>query len=357
MNTSLEDDTPGICDHSIDRSSENGDFHPDDSLNGDNSENVKKSGCVCIPLAHLLKMSIPEAESILEPLITKQTVAMVYAWRGIGKSWFAMALACAVAFGMQFLKWKSSKKWRVLYIDGELPARVLQDRMRLIVNGFDGDIDHDSLHFITPDLQENGVMPNLSDPIGQAIIDEIAQGFDLIIVDNLSTLARSGKENEGESWLPIQGWALRHRAQGRAILFVHHSGKGGQQRGASRREDILDVVITLKRPPEYQSSDGAHFEVIFEKARHLSGDDAASLDVRLSIDEDKVHWDWKPAENTLIDRIELLIEEGATREEILVETGISSRFTLRRLVSAANENREKKIILPDSRKLKKPGGG
>jgi hypothetical protein len=62
---------------------------------------------------------------------------------------------------------------------------------------------------------------------GQKAIDAYANDADLIIVDNLSTMARTGKENEGESWLPIQGWALRHRAQGRAVLFIHHSGKGG----------------------------------------------------------------------------------------------------------------------------------
>lgn len=306
-------------------------------------------GCVCTTLESLLQMELPEPEPILSPWLTKQGVYMLYAWRGLGKSWFAMMVAYAAASGGAFLKWKASRKWRVLYIDGELPARVLQKRLALIANSFDEEPAAGSFNIITPDTQHNGIMPNLSDPIGQAVIDVYANEADLIIVDNLSTLARSGKENEGESWLPVQGWALRHRAQGRTVLFVHHSGKNGQQRGASRREDILDAVITLKRPAEYQSSEGARFEVIFEKARHLSGDDADSIDATLISDGDTIRWDWKPVEDSLIERIESLIDEGSNRQDLIAETGLS-RFALKRLIDSANERREKKIILPDARK-------
>jgi hypothetical protein len=75
--------------------------------------------------------------------------------------------------------------------------------------------------------------------------------FDLIVLDNLSTLVRSGRENESESWLPVQEWALQLRKRGKSILFVHHAGKTGQQRGTSKKEDVLDTVISLKRPKDY----------------------------------------------------------------------------------------------------------
>ncbi len=186
---------------------------------------------------------------------------------------------------------------------------------------------------------------------GQAIIDEHANNADLIIVDNLSCLARGGKENEGESWLPIQAWALRHRAQGRSILFVHHSGKNGQQRGASRREDVLDVVITLKRPDEYQASEGARFNLLFEKSRNLTGDDVAPLSVELQSDDERITWKWAPAENAIIDRVSELVKDGATRREIQDETGLS-RFSLKRLIEQANSTRPhtERITLPDARK-------
>ena len=36
---------------------------------------------------------------------------------------------------------------------------------------------------------------------------------------------------------------LAHRRAGRSVLFMHHAGKGGQQRGTSKREDALDVAL------------------------------------------------------------------------------------------------------------------
>ncbi len=182
-----------------------------------NAKQTEMRSLRCVQIDDLLQMDIPEMEPLLEPWLTKQSLSMIYAWRGLGKSWLALAIGYAVACGGEFLGWKAPAKHKVLYIDGELPARVLQNRLALIVNSFDGQPLPEGFRILTPDLQKDGIMPNLSDSDGQDAIDEYAEGVDLIIVDNLSTLARSGKENEGEAWLPIQGWALRHRARGRAV--------------------------------------------------------------------------------------------------------------------------------------------
>lgn len=308
-----------------------------------------KRKTVCVGIDDLLAMALPEREPILAPWLTEQSLSMLYAWRGLGKSWLALSIGYASAVAGEVLGWQAPTKRRVLYIDGELPARTLQSRLALIVNSFDAEPLPGGFSVLTPDLQPDGVMPNLSDQAGQEAIDAYANDADLIIVDNISTLVRSGKENEGESWLPVQGWALRHRAQGRAVLFIHHSGKGGQQRGASRREDVLDTVITLKRPAEYEASEGARFELLFEKARNLTGDAAAPLEVALISEGNRIRWDWKSAENAIIDRIAEMVDDGATRQDIQTELGLS-RFQLGRMVKAANENRISKIVLPDARK-------
>lgn len=303
---------------------------------------------VCVSLGELLEKKIPPRAPLLAPWLTEQSLSMIYAWRGIGKSWLGLSVAYAVASGCDVLGWHAPSKRRVLYVDGELPARVLQSRLALIVSAFEGEPDPDGFRILTPDLQLNGVMPNLSDYAGQAAIDLYAVAADLIVIDNLSTLARGGKENEGESWLPVQEWALRHRAKGRAVLFIHHAGKGGQQRGASRREDVLDTVISLRRPAEYSPADGAKFELHFEKARNLTGDEAQPLDVRLHGDENGIRWEYAPAEDGILDRLEALVRDGASRAEIQDELGLS-RFALSRLVDKANAS-GRNIKLPDSRK-------
>lgn len=62
-------------------------------------------------------------------------------------------------------------------------------------------------------------MPNLSTSSGQESIRKHTEQADLIIVDNVSTLGGGIKENEAESWIPLQQWALRLRRQGKSVLF------------------------------------------------------------------------------------------------------------------------------------------
>jgi hypothetical protein len=110
-------------------------------------------------------------------------------------------------------------------------------------------------------------LPDLASPEGQSWLDAQVGDAEVIFLDNISTLVRSGKENEAEAWLPVQSWMLGHRRAGRTIIFLHHAGKTGAQRGTSRREDVLDTVISLRRPADYSPEQGARFEVHFEKTR------------------------------------------------------------------------------------------
>ena len=51
----------------------------------------------------------------------------------------------------------------------------------------------------------------------------------------------------------MQAWLLRLRRQGVAVLLVHHAGRSGNPRGTSKREDVLDTVIQLKHPEDYDA--------------------------------------------------------------------------------------------------------
>jgi len=75
----------------------------------------------------------------------------------------------------------------------------------------------------------------------QAELDRWLDGVDLLILDNLSSLTAVVRDNDAESWGPIQEWLPKLRRRGVSVLVVHHAGKGGQQRGTSRREDVLDT--------------------------------------------------------------------------------------------------------------------
>tara|TARA_R110002073_G_scaffold330843_1_gene515031 strand:+ start:2692 stop:4230 length:1539 start_codon:yes stop_codon:yes gene_type:complete len=196
---------------------------------------------------------------ILEWIIPEQGLVMIHAPRGVGKTHIALGIAYACATGSQFLRWHAPMARSVLYLDGEMSASDLQERLKAIAPNVKDDTAA-NLRVLNPDLLDQP-MPDLATEEGQSAVEPLLAGVDLVIVDNLATLCRSGNENGGESWLAIQGWLLDLRRRGISVLLIHHSGKNGGQRGTSRREDVLDTVIRLQRPTDYNASQGARFEV------------------------------------------------------------------------------------------------
>ncbi|MES2199834.1 MAG: AAA family ATPase [Chlamydiota bacterium] len=168
-------------------------------------------------------------------------------------------------------------------------------------------------------------MPDLSTKVGRDAIEEFVLDSDLVIIDNVSSLFRSGIENEAESWQPAQDWALELRRRGKSVLFIHHAGKSGQQRGSSKKEDILDAVICLKNPSNYRSDQGAKFEVFFDKTRHFAGNDAAPFQVELTEGEDGL-WDWKISDlegDPSILKIAEFLKQGDTLKQVQEKMGLS----------------------------------
>lgn len=301
---------------------------------------------IAIDLASFLAKELPPRELILTPWLPKSGLCMIHAFRGIGKTHVALGIACAVAKGSKFLGWEAPKPRHVLYIDGEMPASVLQERLAQIVVMMGDNNFTDQIKIITPDLQ-NIVMPDLATKEGQALINyHITDEIDLIIVDNLSCLAPSIKENDASDWTTIQTWVLSLRARGKSVLLVHHSGKAGSQRGTSKKEDVLDTVITLKRPKYYDTSEGARFIVEFEKSRGFLGEDAKSFEAQLSCNESGILcWTTKPIEDTTYQKVVMMLNNGMTQKDIARSLSINksgvSRYTKQAKIEGLYNSKKK----------------
>lgn len=308
-----------------------------------NHESVGKIKEVSRPLykpltvATLLTLQLPERGHIIHPVCPEQGLVMVYGPRGNGKTWFVLQMAYAIASGgAVFTHWQAPKPRRVLYIDGEMPVRTIQERLAMIVEGSDYEPpDPSNLSILTPDLQDCA-MPNLAHQEGQDAIGSFTREADVIIVDNLACLARHGRENESESWLPVQTWLLGLRRQGKAVITVHHAGKGGLQRGTSSREDVLDTVISLRRPKDYDPSEGARFEVHLEKARGVYGPDATPFELTLRTPDGAALWLTRSIEDVDRDRVQSLKSEGLSIRDIALETGLS-KSKVQRLLKGVSE--------------------
>jgi hypothetical protein len=293
-----------------------------------------------LTIAELLTLQIPEREAILSPWLLTQSLTMLHSYRGVGKTHVALGVGYAVATGGSFLTWRAERPRPVLYLDGEMPAAALRDRLRALVEADQRDFDPAMLRIVTPDVQD-GPMPDLATAEGQLLVEGVIGAAELLIVDNISTLVRdTGRENEAESWREVGAWALRMRQRGRAVLFVHHDGKSGQQRGTSKREDTLDVVIQLKHPPDYSPDHGARFEVHFRKYRPRPGAEVKPIEARLSVHADERHsWIWRDLEEGTFERVVGLANDGLRPGEIANELGIHKSRVSRHLKRARIEDR------------------
>jgi hypothetical protein len=292
----------------------------------------EKSSYSVIAISDFLSLKLPPRENILSPWLPKQGLAMIHSKRGIGKTFVALNIAYAVACGGSFLRWDAPQPSGVLFIDGEMPGNVIQERLAQIV--LCNEIEPQKpLLIMSPDLQDGG-MPDLSLSEGQkAINGYLSKEIEIVIVDNISTLSRSGKENEAQSWLPLQEWALRLRALGKTVLFIHHSGKTGLQRGTSKREDILDTVINLRHTFDYEPMQGACFEIHFEKSRGIYGADVEPFEARL----EGGLWTMKNLKTSSLEKVIRLTKDGYSQKEIADEIGKNKGY-ISRLVKQAKES-------------------
>jgi putative DNA primase/helicase len=284
-----------------------------------------------------INLDIPAREMLLNPVLPERSLAMLYAPRGVGKSWLSLSIGLAVAGGASLLRWSAPRQRNVLYIDGEMPLVSLQERLKAISLGFSNGIPNNGFRILAADQIECGI--NLCDEDGQRSLDPLLHDVDLLILDNLSTLCTTGSERAGDAWVTMQNWLLRLRRQGVAVLLVHHAGTNGRQRGTSRREDALDTVIALRRPEDYFPEQGARFEVHFEKLRNrVDGDGAIPFEASIAADgQEGIRWSSRDLTPPILKRASELFSDGLTVREVAAILRVSKseagRLRLRALAN------------------------
>lgn len=280
----------------------------------------------------LLALDIPERPRYL-PWLPEGGNVMVFGPRGIGKTFFQLALATALTTGNPLWKWECPAPVGVLYVDGEMQLDELRKRTTDLM----GTPPVASLEFLSSQLvyQRCGGKDLIltSDAMRQEVVKILDARPDIrvLILDNISCLFSGINEDSKQDWEPINAWLIRLRHRGITTVLVHHAGKGGQQRGTSGREDSLDTVVQLARPTGGDAREGCHFELSFTKCRSVTGEAVASLDVRLEPVNGQLQWVWKPLEVSKLDRARQLFTEGVSSptelsEELGINKGYASRI-------------------------------
>ena len=206
-------------------------------------------------------LNFPPQEFVISPWLPSPGLAMIAGQAGIGKTFFSLASGLAIASGGTVLQFPAPVARKVLYVDGEMNARDVRNRVQALALGTFGMISGGSdetsgllrqnfryLHYAA---QPRGI-PDLATDDGQDWLEDALGDDEVLFLDNLSSLVRTGVENDAESWVTIQDWLVYMRGQGKSVVLVHHTGKPDPQtghvtqRGTSKRADVLDTIILVK---------------------------------------------------------------------------------------------------------------
>lgn len=304
------------------------------SSNGHGSNATAKP----VDIEEFLTMTLKPVSYVINPILPVQGLMLLYAWRGAGKTFFNLEIAVAVATGPgKCFPWAVPEPRPVLYVDGEMPSNELQDRLQKIMIGRGMKLPprKNMLQLFTPDLVEGQVL-NIVTRAGQKLIERYLEPGTLLILDNLSALghAPGTSESESESWWPVQEWALSLRKKGITIIFIHHAGKKGEQRGTSAREDLMHTVIGMKKPADYSQHEGLRTEIVFEKIRRYEG--AAGLfpfELKMeSDDRGGIRWLERPLVEIVEARVKELHGMNMKVAEIAEECHLS-RYQVYRIIN------------------------
>ena len=294
--------------------------------------------CVApIALNDFLQMELPRREFVIEPFLPQKGLIEVYAAPGIGKTTFAITFSIAAALGKSFLHWKVTRPWRVLYIDGEMEAVDMRERISAAANHFNvTPINIENFQILSADLND-GVLPDIGNIFAHKSYKNIFEWAEVIILDNISSLWLSSKENDADAWSPIRAWLSEIKSTGRSVVLIHHANKSGTSRGSSKRHDALDTVIRLERPFKYEQQDGAIFEVHFEKGRGFFGKAKEPVGLKYSTVNGGAKWESFQIGLEKYEQVANLSKQGFTQQAIAEQLGLSQGEVSKRLGTAAKK--------------------
>jgi len=280
-------------------------------------------------VAAFSQFDTPDTTCFLDPWLKENSINLLSGWRGTGKTWFALMVVDAVTKGETLGQWECEKPVPCLFLDGEMVVSDIQER----IWDLNLDIKRKAPLYIYSDAfanQQGLPRAHLSSRDWQKAMKKILidKGIKLFIIDNIASLAPGLDENSRKDWDPINQWLLELRFACISTILLHHTGKGGQQRGTSAREDNVDTSIMLKPPGNYSPEDGARFVCHFSKARVKTSQLSmiADTEFKLIQNEDGTIWTYGNVKRQHKKEVLKMISDGLSQKDIADDLGISKGY-------------------------------
>ena len=180
-----------------------------------------------------------QSEWMLEPILARGRAHALYAGAKSGKSLLLLELAAALATGQPVLKQQQREPIEVLYVDYEMTAADIRDRLEAF--GYNADSNMQHLHYV--------LLPSIAGLDTKAgadiIIAAVAQKKIQLVIIDTTARAVEGEENDADTLRAFYRWTgVALKSQGVTWVRADHAGKDSSkgQRGSSAKNDDVDVV-------------------------------------------------------------------------------------------------------------------
>lgn len=200
--------------------------------------------------------SLPAPSPLVEEMLDRGDMAMLVGASGIGKSFLAIDLACAVASGTEFRGRRAAEPGRVLYVATE-GRHGLRARLAAWESAWHTSVPSEQLLILPGSV-------NLS---SRTDVEELRQvvrerQVDFVILDTLNAVAGDLEENSSTAMGQLVTAAHQIRADrpDATVLLVHHTGKNGELRGSSALFAAMDRVLKV-------AGDSTAFTLDMEKSK------------------------------------------------------------------------------------------
>jgi putative DNA primase/helicase len=284
-----------------------------------------------IPADDFLQFELPPKKNILNPWLREQSIILISGWRGTGKTWFCLSIFDAISRGQAFGPWEVQTPMGCLYIDAEMSAGDIQERLYSLDRGASRKRAFPLVIYSDAYANSKGIpRADLRKPIWRRdlmsyLMDE---GLKLVAFDNIASLCPGGDENVKKDWDPVNQFLLELRFKGITSILLHHTNKSGDQRGTSAREDNIDISMTLFQPGDYTSDQGARFVVKFKKTRIAVKDLSLMHDLEFQLTEvnDRTEWAWMNIKKKNKLEVLRLLDEGVQQTDIASSLGVTKGY-------------------------------
>lgn len=228
--------------------------------------------------------AFPQELYLVEPVMPMGGNVLLHGKRGLGKTQLATTLALDVLQGIPFMGELATHQGRVAYVQGDMPAKLQQDRHRRIIEVLPS-VPHANMRYFFPHAGFDITETDPGEEWAQALR---AFAPAMVVVD---TLRRSHRLDENSSDTPVAVYSAWREVVGphATVVYLHHDRKTSFDGGSDRDEefrgsgawlDEADLGIHLVR-----TRGGLVME--WSKARTFApGEEGVSRSYQLTMDND-----------------------------------------------------------------------